>query len=174
LTINLQNTKISLRLPEPDDLEFLYNLENNTSNWHVSNTRMPFSKSTLQKYIENSHIDIYTSGQIRFLIINKIDNCSIGAIDLYDFDGFHQRAGIGIIISDHLRGQGFGSAAVSLIEEYSFSYLLLHQLYCHIEPDNKQSIALFRKHNYKHTGTLKAWNRKQEGYSDEFIFQKLV
>ena len=43
-----------LRAPEPEDLELLYNWENDTSIWQLSNTLTPFSKFALRKYIENS------------------------------------------------------------------------------------------------------------------------
>jgi diamine N-acetyltransferase len=36
--------EIRLRALEPEDLELLYDWENNESNWTISNTISPFSK----------------------------------------------------------------------------------------------------------------------------------
>ena len=39
---------IKLRALEPEDLELLYEWENNDSNWMISNTISPFSKYILE------------------------------------------------------------------------------------------------------------------------------
>jgi diamine N-acetyltransferase len=41
--------EIRLRALEPEDLEVLYEWENNDSNWIISNTLSPFSKYTLKQ-----------------------------------------------------------------------------------------------------------------------------
>ncbi|HQB37303.1 MAG TPA: N-acetyltransferase, partial [Bacteroidales bacterium] len=60
--------KIRLRALEPEDLEILYEWENNGSFWLISNTMTPFSKYTLKRYLENSHKNIYETGQLRLMI----------------------------------------------------------------------------------------------------------
>ena len=47
-----EKDQIVLRALEPDDVELLYNWENNRDIWKISNTQAPFSKYILQKYIE--------------------------------------------------------------------------------------------------------------------------
>jgi diamine N-acetyltransferase len=42
--INLQGENIALRALEPEDLEFLFSVENDTAGWELSNTQAPFSK----------------------------------------------------------------------------------------------------------------------------------
>ena len=51
--------EIKLRALEPEDLELLYEWENNESYWTISSTISPFSKYTLKRYLENSHKNIY-------------------------------------------------------------------------------------------------------------------
>jgi diamine N-acetyltransferase len=81
---NVENT-ILLRALEPCDLEVLYKWENDQEIWRVSNTITPFSRYTLQKYIEGSHLDIFETKQLR-LMIEYIDTdknqVPVGAIDL--------------------------------------------------------------------------------------------
>ncbi len=59
---------ISLRALEPEDLELLYEWENNLSYWTISSTVAPFSKFTLKRYLKNSHKNIYETGQLRLMI----------------------------------------------------------------------------------------------------------
>ena len=45
--MNLCGQKMNLRALEPEDLEFLFEIENNESFWEVSHTQVPFSKYIL-------------------------------------------------------------------------------------------------------------------------------
>ena len=163
---------IKLRALEPEDLELLYKWENNDAYWVISNTVSPFSKYTLKLYLENSHKNIYETGQLRLMIDHIKDNVTIGTIDIFDFDPFHNRAGLGILIADETyRQQGFGSMALTCIIEYCFKSLQLHQLYCNILVTNSESIDLFKKQGFELAGTKKDWIKTSEGYLDEFLFQ---
>ncbi len=175
MALLLRDKKIILRALEPEDLEFLYSCENNPEIWHVSNTLTPFSKYILKQYLETSQNDIYTNKQLR-LIITKIDDPSapIGAIDLFDFDPFHMRAGIGILICDEQnRNMGFGSAALNLLITYCFQHLHLHQLYCNISINNSKSIELFKNAGFTICGTKKKWLKTIDGWEDELFLQLL-
>jgi hypothetical protein len=81
--MHLKGQLISLRAVEPNDLELLYQWENNPSVWHLSNTLAPFSKHILKEYIENAKHDIYVTKQLR-LMINTSKYGPIGCIDLFD------------------------------------------------------------------------------------------
>ena len=61
--ITLQGKKVKLRALEPEDLDFLFKIENNTKFLEVSSTQVPFSKYMLKKYLENAHQDIYEAKQ---------------------------------------------------------------------------------------------------------------
>jgi len=169
----LESKRIKLRALEPADVELLYKWENNTSLWHVSNTLTPFSKYILKKYIENSHLDIFEAKQLR-LIIDVIENTpfSVGAIDLFDFDAYNKRAGLGILINDiNYRKKGYASEALKLIIDYAFNYLKLHQLYCNISIDNATSINLFEGHGFVKTGEKIDWLNDGKKWKNEAIFQ---
>lgn len=164
--------KIRLRAMEPEDLELLYDWENNPSNWIISNTVSPFSKYTLKRYLENSHMDIYETGQLRLMIDHIDDLKTIGTIDLFDFDPFHKRAGLGILIADEAyRRKGYGSMALQCMKNYCFKTLQLHQLYCNILANNPESMDMFEKHGFVKTGIKEDWIKTPEGYSDEFLYQ---
>jgi len=169
--MHLKGQLISLRAVEPTDLEILYQWENNTEVWHLSDTLAPFSKQVIKEYIENAKHDIYVTKQLR-LMISKAKDKPIGCIDLFDFDPTNQRAGIGILIAEEQhRGKGYAAEALQLLCNYCFSILHLHQLHCNINAVNTVSINLFTKSGFVQTGNKKEWNRTQSGYVDELFFQ---
>jgi diamine N-acetyltransferase len=163
---------IKLRALEPEDLEVLYEWENNDSNWIISNTISPFSKYTLKRYLENSHKNIYETGQLRLMIEYIPDKTTIGTIDIFDFDPFHKRAGLGILIANEsYRRKGYASMSLTCLIDYCFKTLQLHQLYCNILSNNSESIDLFKKQGFIETGVKKEWINTSDGYLDEHLFQ---
>jgi diamine N-acetyltransferase len=164
--------KINLRALEPEDLELLYEWENNDNNWLISNTVSPFSKYTLKRYLENSHKNIYETGQLRLMIDQIHDKKTIGTIDLFDFDPFHKRAGLGILIANEAyRREGYGTMALKCLIGYCFKTLQLHQLYCNILSNNCESMELFKKLGFVQAGVKKDWIKTPDGYMDEYLFQ---
>lgn len=163
---------IRLRALEPEDLELLYEWENNTAYWILSNTVTPYSKYTLKRYLESSHKNVYETGQIRLMIDHIPDNITIGTIDIFDFDPFHKRAGVGILIANEsYRRKGYASMSLKCLINYCFTTLQLHQLFCHILANNCESMDLFRKVGFVEAGIKKEWIKTSGGYLDEHIFQ---
>lgn len=170
--IRLETTAIYLRALEPEDLEFIYQIENDLSLWEVSNTQTPYSRFLIHQYLENAHQDIYEAKQLRLVICSKETEETLGLIDLFDFDPKNGRAGIGIVIQDcDNRAQGIGSQALGLVVDYSKEYLHLNQLYANIAVDNLASIQLFKKFNFVEIGVKKAWTRVGQEYKDEIMYQ---
>ncbi len=165
----LAKNDIQLRALEPEDLEFLFKIENDTSFWEVSGTKTPFSKYILKQYIANSHMDIYEAKQLRMVIETK--QKPIGLVDLFDFEPQHQRAGIGILIDSDYQHKGYASLALELMLDYSFTILQLHQVYANIETKNIASIKLFTKAGFELVGIKKQWNKIPKGYQDEALYQ---
>lgn len=170
--ITLKGTSVYLRALEPNDLEFVYAMENDQNIWEVSNTQTPYSRFLVRQYLENAQQDIYEAKQLRLAICQDNDFPAIGLIDLFDFDPRNNRAGIGIVIQNkENRNQNIGSEALELLIKYSFYNLNLHQLYANISIENVVSIALFTKFGFERTGIKKDWILLNGAYQDEAIFQ---
>ena len=93
---------------------------------------------------------------------------------MFDFDPKHRRAGIGIIIVEPGdRNRGAGAEALSLLCDYAFSALDMHQLYANILEDNEASIHLFQKMGFEEIGVKKEWIRTNQGFKNEIMYQKL-
>ncbi len=167
----LENESIRLRALEPEDLEFLYKWENDTSLWEYGNTLTPFSKFVLRQYLENATLDIFEAKQIRMIIEDKDTKKPVGTIDLYDFEPFHNRAGIGILIDEDFQRKGYASQALVQMKEYAFQFLKMDQLYAYIPMLNIPSVHLFRKCGFEESGLLRKWNKTTEGSGDVFVYQ---
>ncbi len=170
--ITLKGENIYIRALEPNDLEFIYAIENDESIWEVSNTQTPYSRFLVRQYLENAHQDIYEAKQLRLAICTSQNFQALGLIDLFDFDPKNNRAGVGIVIQgNENRNQKAGSEALELMIRYAFYHLNLHQLYANIGNENEASIALFTKFGFQCIGTKKDWNLVNGEYRDESIFQ---
>lgn len=171
----LKKENIVLRSPEPADIDFIFKIENELSLWHLSNTLTPFSRFDLEQFVMLSDKDIYVTKQTRFIIEKNDDKNvkTIGAIDLFDFEPQHKRAGVGIMLLENERGQGYASLALDVLIEYSFTILGLHQLYCNIEDDNKDSLKLFVNKGFKIAGKKEDWNLRNNKWKTE-VFMQLI
>jgi diamine N-acetyltransferase len=166
--------RIKLRAMEPEDLELLYEWENDTSLWELSNTRAPYSRFVLAQYLKDASGDVFEQKQVR-LIIQTEEKRAVGAVDLYDIDLFHQRAGVGILIHKaEDRRQGFAFDALNALENYASETLGVRQLYACISEDNTPSIHLFEKAGYSLTGIKKKWLNTLHGWKDEWFYQKIL
>ncbi|WP_373517796.1 GNAT family N-acetyltransferase [Pricia sp.] len=171
--LRLKGEHIRLRALEPDDLDFLYELENNETLWEISGTTTPYSRHILKKYLDNAHRDIYDVKQLRLCICDKNDR-GIGLIDLFDFDPKNHRAGVGIVVlEDKNRNRGVGEEAIRLLTDYAFSTLAMRQLYANVVVGNTTSIHLFKKLGFQEVGIKKDWIFSNGIYKDEILFQKL-
>ena len=171
--ITLKGAHISLRALEPEDIDFLYDTENNIEFWEVSNTQKPFSRDLLKKYLENAHLDLYEAKQLRLIIEEKKTKTRVGMIDIYDYQPYHHRAGLGILVLPEFQGRGYASEAIKITSEYAFNNLNISNLYAFISTDNKASISLFKKQGFDKSGTLKRWLKTPNTYKDVFVFQLL-
>lgn len=167
----LKGKSVFLRALEPEDLEFLFQIENNENFWEVSHTNTPFSKYVLKQYLENAHLDIFEAKQLRLMIIDTKTNKNLGLIDLFDFNPKHKRAGIGLLIDPAFQNKGFASESLELLIKYTFSHLELHQLYANITSDNAKSIKLFESKNFTKVGVKKDWISSQGNFKDEILYQ---
>lgn len=81
---NSKNPQIKLRAMEPEDLEFMYGVENDDRLWNVGVTNVPYSRSMLLDYITSATGDIFADKQVRLMIDNEVGE-TIGMVDLMDF-----------------------------------------------------------------------------------------
>ena len=158
LTISL-----SLRALEPDDLDFLFDLENDPEIWGVSDTLAPVSRHALREYLANATADFFEVRQLRLVICAPAETGgeapAIGTLDVFQFDPLHQRAGVGITLQKKYRGRGYAAQALALLLPYARHTLRLHQLYATVAATNGPSVRLFKTAGFRRVGTRREWLR---------------
>jgi diamine N-acetyltransferase len=165
---------VSLRALEPEDLDFLYSIENDPSMWDISNFSVPYSKYLLKQYIADNKYDMYADQQLRLIINDKENNKPIGTIDITDFSPHDSRAMIGIAILKEYQSQGIGFETLQLLDDYIFNFLHFHQVYAYIAIDNESSLSLFSKCGFVKTAVLKQWLHINSDWVDVVVMQKIV
>ncbi|MDR1601640.1 MAG: GNAT family N-acetyltransferase [Tannerella sp.] len=169
----LENNRIRLRAPEPEDLDTLYRWENDTSLWESGNTFSPYSRYALKRYIAESANDLYERRQLRLIVELRETSAAIGAIDLYDFEPHHRRAGTGILLDGSWRRKGLATEALTVAVHYAFTFLKLHQLYAHIPRTNIPCLRLFERCGFAAAGVLAEWLHVAEGYADVIVVSRI-
>ncbi len=169
--LTLKGKNIYLRALEPEDLDFVLEIENTEDFWEISSTRVPYSRYLIKKYIQNSHRDIFEVKQLRLMICGA-DDKKLGMIDVFDLEPRDRRAALGILIAKKEdREKGYGTEVLSLISSYCFSHLGLHQVYANVTGDNTASIRLFEKSNFQKVGVKKDWVLSKGKFKDEILYQ---
>ena len=166
----IKNDTITLSCAEPEDAEQIYRWENDRDIWRVSGTHTPYSRFQIEQFLLDNN-DIAAQKQLRLMIDLTESGDTIGCIDIYDYDGINQRAGLGILIDKAFRQQGYAKAALALCVEYLFKDLLLHQVYCSIDETNTESQQLFIGQGFELVGRRKEWLKTAEGYLDVLEYQ---
>jgi len=169
----LKSSKIKLRAVEPEDLDLMYLIENDTELWPCGNNSVPFSHYALKQYIAESTNDFFRDRQLR-LVIEKTDGVSVGFVDLQNYNPQHHRAEVGIVVVPEQQRQGLATEALRLLAGYVSNHLGIHQLYALVPDGNPASKALFQKCGYKETATLQDWLSTPAGWQSVSVFQLLV
>lgn len=167
-----KSENICLRAAEPFDAQQIYIWENDKDVWRVSDTTTPYSLYQIEQFLIGNN-DVFANRQLRLMIETINNNITIGCIDIYDFDPYNQRAGIGILIDQSVRRKGYAKEAIQLLEKYAFEDLLLNQIFCYIGEFNTGSVNLFEKLGYQRCGHRKEWLKTKNGFIDQLEYQKL-
>lgn len=169
----LINDRIYLRAVEPEDLNIMYEMENDPEMWDISSFTVPYSRYVLKQYIEGSQSDMFADKQLRLMIVCRQDERTLGTIDITDFVPLHSRGAVGIALHKDYRGEGYAKEALGLLCEYAFNFLSIRQLYAFISRDNESSLRVFSACGFEQTGLLKSWLQVDNQYKDAVLMQCL-
>lgn len=172
---NMLETKThKLRAVEPTDAVQLYRIENKSDEWWLGSNLAPFSRATLEHYAAGKH-DLYADLQLRLMIdVKGNPDICVGAVDLYQLDPRNRRAGVGIAIEEHERRNGHGLAALTLLSDYAFGHLGLHQIWAEVPASNGESVALFQRAGFEQKGHLSQWVWSGTEWHDALWMHKIV
>lgn len=166
---------VSLRALEPEDLDWLYRLENDPDLWAVGADAMHYSRHALRRYVAEQPKDFFQAGELRLAIVAPGFEEPAGLIDLTARSMADGRAEIGIGLRPDCRGRGIGTAALHALEQYAAGHLRLRLLYALVSAvHNEASRRLFSSAGYAEVALLPRWHRCNGGFEDMAVFQKLL
>ena len=157
---------------EPEDLDLLYQIENDKNLWGVGATNVPYSRYVLHDYVANSSGDIYTDKQVRLMV--DCQQQTIGIVDLINFSPKHCRAEVGMVLMPSYRGKGLGETILQKLAQYAKTVLHLHQLYAVIGEDNTPAIHLFTKVGFSSGRILSDWLFDGTNYQNAVLMQRVL
>lgn len=169
----LKGELICLRAMEPEDLDVIYQMENDAQDWDVANFTAPYSRYALKQYIENTLCDVFADRQLRLMVVCRTSGTVVGTVDVTDFVPLHARGEVGIAIRREYRRSGYGREALTLLCDYVFGFLRLKQLTAHIAVDNETSLHLFESCGFVRCGLLRAWWNVGGAFKDVVLLQRL-
>lgn len=169
----LMNDRLYLRAVEPEDLDVMYEMENDPEMWDISSFTVPYSRYVLKQYIEGSQSDIFADKQLRLMLVRREDSRTVGTIDVTDFVPLHSRGAVGVAVHKDFRQAGYATDGLMLLCSYMFDFLCLKQLYAHVSIENDASMHLFTSCGFSQCGVLKEWLRTKDGYRDVVLMQRL-
>ena len=169
----LKSNKLKLRAVEPEDLDLMYLIENDTELWPCGQASVPFSHYALKQYIAECSNDFFHDRQLR-LVIENPDGTSVGFVDLQNYEPLHHHAEVGIVVVPEKQRQGLATETLRLLASYVSVHLGIHLLYALVPKGNKASEALFKKCGYKETATLQDWLNSPKGWQSVVVFQQIL
>lgn len=155
---------------EPEDLDLLYTIENDTALWDVSTNNVPYSRHILRNYIAAASGDVYADQQVRLVIENGVGE-AVGLADLTSFDARNCRAEVGLAILASHRGRGYGSQALAQLAGYARRVLHLHQLYAFVDAGNARSLQMLQNAGFAASARLKDWLYDGREYHEAILMQ---
>jgi diamine N-acetyltransferase len=168
----LNTNDITLRALEPEDMNLLYEWENDSELWQQGCTLSPYSRHSLRQYISDAmQQNVFQTEQLRLMIVIKETGETIGTADLYSIDAKNSRAGVGLLITKQFTGKGYGAQALAALNDFAFSFLHLHSLHAQIIDGNAVSIKLFEKCGFSKTGVFRQWIWYDNQYLDVLLYQ---
>jgi len=165
---------VRLRALEPEDLELLYKIENDTAMWEVTDDPMPYSRYALRRYIAEQPRSFFQSGEVR-LVIEEASGCPAGLVDLVNYAATDARAEVCIALLRNKRRAGIGRAALLQLENYARDYLRLRLLYALVANGRNEAChKLFRAAGYVMEATLPKWHRRGTDYEDIDLYVRTL
>ncbi len=98
----------------------------------------------------------------------------IGTIGYWRILKEHYRAEIGYVLHPDFQGKGIMHEALSVVLNYGFKTMNIHSVEANINPNNKPSINLLKKNNFKQEGYFKENYYFNGKFIDSAIYSLLV
>lgn len=157
--------EIRLRAIEPEDVDFMFECDNDEQARIWTDYAAPISRRQLLEYALGYEADPFKCGQLRMIAENE-DRLPVGIIDFYEISLKDLRGMIGIYVLPQFRREGVGSKMLEKAINYATGSLGLKSIAAKISTKNLAALSLFVKCGFKEIATLPAWHRIGPDFHD--------
>ncbi len=105
-------------------------------------------------------------------IVLKSTQAVIGTVMIFNFNSEANHAEIGYVFNSSYWGNGYGTEAVSLLNDFAFKTLKLHKLHANVVAANIGSTRILEKNGFELEGRLKDYYFIDGQYYDGLLFGK--
>ena len=137
--VELLGKKCRLRSVVSSDVDTTLLWENDPALAPYSDPHEPYTREQIEQFIANQQLGLSINGQLRLMI--EVEGVTIGALDIFDYDGCSGEVGI-LIYNPAMRRKGYATDALLTLKASAQS-LNIEQLTAVIGDDNEASKALF-------------------------------
>ncbi|GLY14998.1 spermidine N1-acetyltransferase [Kineosporia rhizophila] len=147
----MSGVTIRLRALEPDDLDFVHTL-NNDSKIMTYWFEEPYE--SLQELREIYAQHIHDNRERRF-VIEAPEGVRAGIVELVEIDYIHRTAEFQIIVAPGFQGRGYAREATTRALDYAFAVLNLHKVYLIVSVENPKAIHIYQQAGFVTEGELR-------------------
>lgn len=166
----MNKCKLTLRALEPEDVEFIAQMENDEDSLRYSDRVAPLSLQSVRTYIMTCDPDPFATGQLR-LMVESDDGERVGLLDFYEITQRHSHAMVGLIIAPVHRGKGLSVRILRMACLFSERRLHLESLGALVAAGNIPSLRAFERAGFREVGRLSNWWHTIDGRDDCVMMQ---
>lgn len=145
----LRGGKCTLRSVGSKDIDTVLLWENDPEVRKAGDAEKIFTRKEIEAFVRNQQYDIAVTEQQRFMI-DTPDGRTVGAIDLFGYDGSAADVGI-LVYAAEDRRKGYASDALRTLAGYARN-LRMSALHASVAADNAASLRLFDSCGFVRTG----------------------
>jgi len=159
---------VTLRAIRSEDLPTIYQIQANLDNWEERGPApaAPITREEFDKAREGNAAAGFTAAA-KFAI--TVDDGLVGTCLLMNEDTLARHASVGISLALDAAGQGYGTDALRVLVEYSFTRRNLRRLHLEVIASNERAIASYRKVGFREEGRRREHCWVRGAYVDEVI-----
>lgn len=165
----LRGDLVDLHVIDEADLPFLQRLVNDPSVWASLRRSSPATARDEQQFYEEA---LHAPNQEHLLICT--DGEAVGIVGLQHIDTAWGVAEIGYFVDPASHGQGYATAAVGLLSDYSFEFRRLEKLIAWVLPDNEPSRRVLEKNGFQQEAHLEEYAYRDGERKDMCIYGRMA
>ena len=161
----LEGERLTLRHPEPRDLDYLVRFANDEELRGWLRFHRPMTRADETSWL---HALEHTDDTVWVMVPRGADE-PVGSIGLHDLDRIssHAELGLGILGAEN-RGRGLGREACALALDHGFGEMRLQRVHLHVYTDNP-AVRLYARLGFRVEGTLRRHGWKRGAWRDQHV-----